>query len=316
MLKAAEFGKIGSMHPVLFSLGPVTVTVFGVFLILAVLLATFVIWRTAVLFDQDEERIIDVVLISCAGALAGARAYYILTHPSLFHNLTELLEFFKYPGFSFWGGLILGSISFYLAVKFFKLNFWQIADFAVLGLMLGLSLGSFGCLFSSCQPGLPSSLPFAITQVGLLDKRFPLQLVESLMLFGSFLWLWFQVLKFHFTGKIAGLGLIFLGLIKLCLEPFRGDRQFLITQISTGQIFALLLVVSGFLAYYQLGKRSVRADLKLIRRLLTETDFRNRTVLRSVRRCYNLITERRQRFLRQQKRLFTKINVKSTPPKF
>jgi len=135
------------MLPILFTIGSWPVSSFGLFLVAALFAASFVIWRLTKVYDFDGEQVIDIILLTFFGALIFARIYFIVTHPSLFeeNGFLKMILINRYPGLSFWGGFIGGMISLIFVVRNFKLNFWQIADFATVGLLLGLSIGSLGC---------------------------------------------------------------------------------------------------------------------------------------------------------------------------
>src|SRR5258708_17707733 len=169
------------MQPVLLTLGGQPISSFGLFLLLSFLASSYFIWRVVRAYELDEERAIDLLLLTFSGGLIGARVYFVLLHLNQFDTLSKIVLINRYPGLSFWGGFLVG----FLVLKFFaarfKLAFWQLADFALIGLLIGLSISSLGCLLGSCQYGLPSNLPFAVTQVGLIGKRFPLQIIEALV---------------------------------------------------------------------------------------------------------------------------------------
>src|SRR3989338_8938243 len=105
---------------------------FFFFLVAALFAASFVIWRLTKVYDFDGEQVIDIILLTFFGALIFARIYFIVTHPSLFeeNGFLKMILINRYPGLSFWGGFIGGMISLIFVVRNFKLNFWQIADFA------------------------------------------------------------------------------------------------------------------------------------------------------------------------------------------
>ena len=49
------------MLPVLFSIGKISVSSFGIFLALGILLGIFLVWRLSRAWDLDEEKILDFV---------------------------------------------------------------------------------------------------------------------------------------------------------------------------------------------------------------------------------------------------------------
>jgi len=165
------------MLPVLFSIGPITVSSFGFFLSLAFLFATFLLWRLAHGWDLNEEKILDLIILSFFGGLIGARIFFIMLNFNLFSfDLGKMLLVTKYPGLNFWGGFLGGWLTLNFFTRRFKMDFWQVADLAAIGLLGGLILGDLGCFLGGCSFGVPSNSFFAVPMVGVIGKRFPVQL--------------------------------------------------------------------------------------------------------------------------------------------
>src|SRR5581483_4248893 len=192
------------MWPVLFSLGDFPITAFGFFLTLAFLVALYFIWRAAQVYEIDPEKLLDVFFLSVFSGLILARNYFLLFHPELFDPI-KIFLFNRYPGFAFWGGLVGGSLGLWFFAQRFKLNLWQVFDFAVVGLFIGLSFASWGCLLGSCQYGVVSHSFLAVPQVGVIGTRFPVQALEAILFWLGFLYLWKKLLRFHFAGSITAL---------------------------------------------------------------------------------------------------------------
>ncbi len=304
------------MHPVIISVGTFAITSFGLFLFLAFLAATFAVWRIARVYELSPERIIDLVLGISIISLIGARIYYIAFHLSQFSGPLQMILFLRFSGLSFWGGLIAGIAALVFLTRKFHLNFLQISDFVSLGLLIGLVLGDFGCLLSSCQPGIVSQSFLSVTQVGLIGKRFPIQLFESLVTLSLFIYLWKQSVRFHLSGIITAQTLILLGAIKLITEFFRADTQKVWVNLSLGHIFSLIMIFIGTGLYMQLSKVSFSDIGWYLKKLLTSQKSRQAAISKAKRQWYNLKTNSYFGIKRKWKETFKKLNVKSTPPKF
>lgn len=244
------------MFPVLISAGNLTVSSFGVFLALAFLFAAFLVWRLARAWDLDEEKILDLTLLTFFGGLLFGRAHFILENFSLFGvSFLKWILITKYPGFSFWGSLLGGILTLLIFSKKFKLDFWKVSDIAAVGLLGGLILGDIGCLLGGCSVGLPSKLFIAVSLVGVLGKRFPTQALEALLLVLVLVKIWQKATHFHKSGTIFAVSLISLGVIKLFtsfLRPF--DLK--------SYLFSFLTIFLGSFIYYRLTKRHLLNDVK------------------------------------------------------
>lgn len=307
------------MYPVLFHLGPLTVSSFGFFLSLAVLFAVFISWRLAKAYDLNLEKVIDLAIFTFLGGIVFARIFFVIFNWSFFgfDNLSKIFLINLFPGFSFWGGLMGGIFVLWLFSKRFKLVFWQITDFAAVSFLLGLAISDIGCFLGGCYIGASSQSFLALPVVGIIGKRLPISLFESLILFFVFFYLFKQVIKFHFAGKILALSLIYLGLIKFILQFFRD------TQGREGLISYFLsfgLIISGIFVFYLRSKRNIVEDL----RNLAQTPFsfkKRQTVVSSLKKTwYNkrvswkIKLSRIRKFLGNFPRILKRrLNVKSTP---
>lgn len=244
------------MFPVLFTIWKLSISSLGVFLIISFFLAIFLVWRLARAWDLDEEKVLDLFLLTFFGGFIFSRIYFCLNNFQFFgYHFSKWLFVTKYPGFSFWGGILGGWFSLYIFAKRLKLDFWQVADIASVGLLGGLILSDLGCFFGGCNVGLKSNLFFAVPMVGVIGKRLPIQIIEALLLSLVLVKIWSKATHFHLRGKIVSLTLMFLGLTKLILEPLKDQR-------GQGAYFDLLLTILGITIFYRMTKRNILSDLK------------------------------------------------------
>lgn len=294
------------MFPVLFSLGQVSISSYGVFLVLGFLMGVFLIWRLSRAWDLDEEKILDITLLTILGGLIGARIYFVLWHLQFFlSNPLGVLLFYKYPGFSFWGGVVAGFLALYFFTRRKNQDFWMIADIASVGFLGGLILADLGCFLGGCGLGIESSAFFAVQMVGQIGKRFPIQALDALATFLAFLNLWSSATRFHPRGKIFSLSLIYLGLIKLLTEPARVSHE--------DFFLSLALLLFGVSIFYKVTKRKLTTDLKnfvtFIYRLTTSSAVRKFAIDRLKKYWYNQKTGVSWK-LRNLKRFLRRFNVR------
>lgn len=300
------------MIPVLFTIGKFSVTPVGISLFLSLVLGLFIIWRIRNVYDLDPEKTLDIFFWSFVGGYLTARLYYVLFHLDQFDSFVKVISILNYPGLSLYGGLVGGFFAMALLSFRFKVNLWQILDYAIPPLILGVSLTSLGCLFSGCQYGLPYVGLGAVTQVGLIDARFPIQIIEALVFLILFIYLYKRVLKFHFSGQVASIGLIFLGLFKLIFEFFRGDTT-QIAGVSQGFIWGGVLIYLGFYVYYKRSKRSLVLDLKSLGRFLASPQKQKLMLSKLTKSWYYLKISWRHKTSRKAKQWTRGWNVKSNP---
>ena len=304
------------MLPVLFTFGDIPISSFGLFLALAFLASVLTIWKIARAYEIDPEKILDLVLITFLIGLLVSRVYFVALNWELYNSLEKAILINRYPGLSFWGGMLGGFLALWFLVKQFKLRFWEVADFASVALLTGMVIGDLGCFLGGCAYGKISNLFIATPIVGLVGKRFPAPILEAILLLIVLLYLKKMVMKFHFAGKIVGLFMVFTGLIKFLMEYFRGDTRILIWQITFGQVLSALSIIIGTTIFYSLSKRDFKTDL--IRVVGTPFNSRDRSyaLLQLKKSWYNHLVATRHFYKSIGGFMKRRLNVKSTPKEY
>lgn len=294
------------MLPVLFSIGGLTVSSFGVFLALAFLAGIFIIWRLCRAWDLPEERILDLMLLTFIGGLLGARLYFVIGHLSLFAAAPfNIILVNKVPGFTFWGGFLGGWLTLFFFAKRFRMDFRQLSDIALVGFFGGLILTDFGCFLGGCNVGTPTTSFLGVNMAGFVGKRWPVQIIEAFVLSLIFMKIWSKVTHFHQQGKIVSLGFIYIGLVKLALWPFREDR--------TDFFLVLGIIILGFTMYYMVLNISpikhFKATASFVSGFVNNPAVRQKLVQRIGKYWYNQKANIGWN-LRSIKKLLRKSNVK------
>lgn len=294
------------MLPVLFSSGSFSISTLGIFLAAGFLVGIFLVWRLCRAWDLNEEKVLDLILLTLLGGFICSRVFFILENPSIFgFSISKWLFIFKYPGFSYLGGILGAIVSLYYNTKRARLNLLQIADIASVGLIGGLIFADLGCFLGGCEVGVRSNF-LGVTMVGAIGKRFPVQLFEAIALGFSLGKIWGAAIHFHPMGKIVGLALLFLGVIKLLLEPLKEAH---------GMNTAIYFVITFFaiVILYKVTRRDITKDLVaillFIPKLLTSGQTRKKTIGYLRRTWYNQKVSFSWRF-RSTKKLLRRINVK------
>ena len=242
------------MFPVLFTVGKFSISAFGVFLAIGIILGLFLIWRLSRAWDLDEEKTLDLTILTFVGGVLGARIYFvILNFPFFSENLFKIFLITKYSGFSFWGAFLGGILTIYYFTKRWKWDFLQMADIASIGFLGGLIFSEIGCFFGGCGVGTVTKSFFGVSMVGLIGKRWPIQLMEALIYSILLYKLWFKATHFHQKGRIISLALIWIGVVKIILQPIRQSQDI---------FFAGMLIILGFAVLYKTSKGRILIDIK------------------------------------------------------
>lgn len=255
---------------------------------LGFLLGIFLIWRLSRAWDLDEEKVLDLTLLTLIGGLVGGRIYFVFEHFQVFsQHILWIFAFYKYPGFSFWGGIIGGVLTLYFLVRRKKMSYLQLLDIASVGVVGSLILSNLGCFLGGCGIGIQSNFFLAVNMVGALGKRFPVQILEASLLLFALSRIWSSATHFHQRGKILSLSLIYIGGIKFLTEGLR--------EVHAETLYlAPLLLILGIYIFYNVSytnnvtKRNLITDLKNLPRRQTLDGLKKYWYNQKARVAWNL----------------------------
>lgn len=253
------------MHPIFFSLGPVTIYYFSFFFLLASAVFSFIFWQRLRDRGVDEEKIFDLTLYSALLAFIGARAAFVATHWSDFSSdYLRIIAIWVTPGLSLYGGFLVGSVAAYILLKSLKLRLSWVLDAFAFSFPLSLSLGRLGALLDGSEVGRPTPFPFGVYYVGHTALRHPVQLYET---FGLLL-IFIAFLLFSRSGIVKKLSPGSLGPISIALASFWffsleffkegsvywaniSPNQWLLVFIFAQSLGMILIRAQSFVAYSQ-----------------------------------------------------------------
>lgn len=237
-----------------FSIGPVTIQVWGLLVAIGIFAATFAATRLARERGMDEKIYRDLVVWVIIGAFVGARLVHIIYEPSLyFENPIEFIKIW-HGGFSVMGGF-LGAFSvgiWYLRHK--KLEVLKYVDTGLFALPLGLFIGRIGCFFIHDHPGTLSHFFLAVQYPGGARHDHGLYLsLNGLVMFLVFLWM---------RKKQAGIGaytvvfFIWYGIVRFVLDFFRATEGAIVDTrylgLTPAQFCSIAMVLIGFCVWIKL----------------------------------------------------------------
>lgn len=174
----------------------------------------------------------------------------------LYKNQALSWHNFIHSGFTFYGGIIMGSIALIFLSKCFKFKIFSLLNTLTPCVIIAHAWGRIGCFLGGCCFGKitssflgvqypENSLPFLFYKESV--KIHPVQLYESAFLFILF----FVINKIQFKNRFCAY-LIIYGIIRFLLEFLRGDFRgtLLGNTFSPSQIISLLCISLGLGLYY------------------------------------------------------------------
>ncbi|HXV85617.1 MAG TPA: prolipoprotein diacylglyceryl transferase [Gemmatimonadales bacterium] len=252
-----------TVYPLVVRVGPLTVTGYGLMMMMAFLVAGWVIQRELSRQGLAEDYAADIVVAAVIGGIIGGKLYYAL----LYQDMSSLLS----RGGLVWYGGFLGGVS---AVLF---NGWRrrvpmrfTMELAAPALAVGYALGRVGCFLVQDDYGLPSSMPWALrfpegwppSTVQYLSRDFglsfppgmaptdvlavhPTQLYETTLMLAAFWWLWRLRGHGHAVGWLFGVYLVLAGTERFVIEFFRAKDDRFFGPLTVAQVVSIILVTVG-----------------------------------------------------------------------
>ena len=232
------------MYPVLFRIGSLEITSFGVMVALGALLGILLIRRELERSGVDSVKGTDAALVGVLGGLAGAKLLYVIEHWA--EPLSETL--LSRGGMSWFGGLTGGVLAGIAWVLWQRLPLMTVLSAAAPALALGHAVGRIGCFLVGDDYGRPTSLPWGIAfPEGLpptLEPVHPTQLYEAAFLF-PFAYLLVRLRKGRMPDqRVFGIYLVGAGALRFLIEIVRVNVHVLFG-LTTAQLFSIAVVIVG-----------------------------------------------------------------------
>jgi phosphatidylglycerol:prolipoprotein diacylglycerol transferase len=256
------------MFPDLFSIGPLTLHTYGLFVAVGFGAGIAITLRIGKDQGIPSQQVMDMAFIMILWAIVGSRLLYVVMNFSYFRD--HPLDAVKVwqGGLVFSGGLLAVAPAMAWYLWRHHLSFWAAGDLWAPALALGQALGRIGCFMAGCCFGKATDLPWGVIFTHphtLAPPNIPLhptQLYSSLAGFAIFSVLMFLWARRRFQGQIFIWYLILHSTARLFVERFRADDRGFIpgTEMSLTQLIATLILISAIVALFILKPRQERKD--------------------------------------------------------
>ncbi|MFH1354406.1 MAG: prolipoprotein diacylglyceryl transferase [bacterium] len=203
--------------------------------------------------ELSKEDWLYVLTLGMAGVLVGGRlGFALLYEPGYFLAHPKEIFTLWQGGMSWHGGSVGVGLALWLASRQLKINFWKLADVAVVSAALGLAAGRLGNVINGELFAGPLAQFFAVA--------------VNVLIFGILFWnlrisAGFRKTPLSFSlskskrvlilagtkdsGYVAALFLILAGVVRFGMEYLRVQQYELIFGLTRGQLLSLIIVVTG-----------------------------------------------------------------------
>lgn len=148
--------------PIIFQIGPFTLRWYGVFIVLAAVLASWIAAREARRRGEDPDHVWQALPLVLIAGIIGARLGFVIARFSDFTADPIRMFYVWEGGLSIQGGFVAGILALLIYVRRNKLSFWRWADIGIVGVPLGQAIGRWGNYFNQEAYGEPCSDPWCI----------------------------------------------------------------------------------------------------------------------------------------------------------
>jgi len=251
-----------------FTLGPITVHYYALFILAGIVVATVVTAGRMKARGMEAGLAIDIAIWAVPFGIIGGRLFHVATHLSDYfgpgRDWTSMFRLWE-GGLAIYGAIIFGSIGAYIAcqvdIKALKIEsagirFLSFADALVPGLLAAQALGRWGNYFNNELFGAPTDLPWGL-EISSFNPSYPLGLPEGLTFHPTFLYesLWsllgvviLLLLEQRFNlrwGRMFALYLMWYSFGRFFIEGIRLDPSDVVLGLRTNQISALVGLLLG-----------------------------------------------------------------------
>ncbi len=231
-------------------LGSVSLHWYGVLIASAILISYLLAEREAKRNKIDIGAFDGIFLITVIGGIIGARIGFIIQNLTYYSaNLKEIFYIYD-GGLSIHGALILGCVSLLLASKFYKTDFFRLANLLAPFTLLSGAIGRWGNFFNQEIIGKPTNslIKLFVSEEGRPDGFqninyfHPVFLYESVLLLLAFIIYLILRKKMHDRAFIYTL--VSYSAIRIVVEGFRIDYKPIFMGLDLAQLvsFGIILI--------------------------------------------------------------------------
>jgi prolipoprotein diacylglyceryl transferase len=242
--------------PVIFEVGPLTLTYYGLFVALGIAVGTWLTGRELARRGYDPALAFEALFFVVPLGVAGARIYYVVTNYDVYVRPFKAGLEFWHGGLDFYGALAGGFLGLLLYSRLRGVSALAFADAAAPGLVLAQAIGRWGDYFNQEVFGYPSDLPWAIkiaqenrparfADATSFHPTFLYELIWDVLVCLALLWVAHRFVGWLRNGDVFLLYICFYSIGRLFLETLRVDPAFLIGDSIRGNLLVSSVLALG-----------------------------------------------------------------------
>ena len=266
-----------------FQIGPVTIRMYAVCILIGVCFAVWILTRRWKRVGGTFDQVLDTTLVAVPCGLVGARLYHCITTPSAYFppsgNLVNILKVWE-GGMAIFGGIGVGALAAFLWCRHRRYPFALLADCLAPGLLVAQAIGRLGNWFTQELFGWPTTLPWGLklndsadaigrTEVcyqgsacpsgTLFHPTFLYEMIWNLIGAALIVWLGRRFADRLKAGQQFAMYMIWYGLGRTWIENVRINYSTVILGLRTNVWTAILVCLAGcvlFVALHRIGQET------------------------------------------------------------
>jgi phosphatidylglycerol:prolipoprotein diacylglycerol transferase len=274
-----------TVYPLVLHIGPLMITGYGIMMMVAFLMAGWVMQRELARRGLMEDYAADIVVAAVIGGIVGGKIWYAV----LYHDWSTL---FSRGGLVWYGGFLGGVLAVILNGARRRIPIRFTMELVAPALAVGYALGRVGCFLVQDDYGIPTSLPWGMrfpqgtppSTVQNLIRDFgvkvppglqpadvlavhPTQLYEVALMLLAFWLIWRLRRHQHAAGWLFGLYLLLGGMERFLVEFLRAKDDRLLGPLTLAQGVSLAIAAVGLVMLARWARRdgSSPADVTALR---------------------------------------------------
>lgn len=246
-----------------FNILGINITYYALCILLGVIVAYFIITKLSKKHNINSRYMDDIIFYGLLSGIIGARLYYVLFNLDYYLKDINEIVMIWHGGLAIHGGILFGALFVYLYSRKNKLNFIELTDIILPGVIIAQGIGRWGNFFNQEAYGMMVSkgllekllIPKFIIEGMHINGNYylPTFYIESIFCIIGFILIMIISKKTKKIGIPTSFYLIWYGILRFIIEIFRTDSLMLFN-IKIACLISIVSIILGVILLFRKEK--------------------------------------------------------------
>ena len=246
-----------------FTILGINITYYALCILLGVIVAYFIITKLSKKHNINSRYMDDIIFYGLLSGIIGARLYYVLFNLDYYLKDINEIVMIWHGGLAIHGGILFGALFVYLYSRKNKLNFIELTDIILPGVIIAQGIGRWGNFFNQEAYGMMVSkgllekllIPKFIIEGMHINGNYylPTFYIESIFCIIGFILIMIISKKTKKIGIPTSFYLIWYGILRFIIEIFRTDSLMLFN-IKIACLISIISIILGVILLFKKEK--------------------------------------------------------------